>query len=80
MYKTALPEYCSLVVALPQSDRLVVLQRRRRDDVARGMTVRAENHVSVTLQFLHYLLRLQIPQNHAMVLGARDDPLNREDE
>ena len=46
-------------VALPQLDGLVVLERRRRDDVLCGVAGRAQHHVRVpchTQQTLIYLI------------------------
>ena len=48
-------------VALPQLDGLVVLERRRRDDVLCGVASRAQDDVGVALQLLHDLLRLEVP-------------------
>ena len=71
-------KFCSRV-APPQLDGLVVLKRRRCDDVLGGVACSAQNYVRVTLQLLNNLFRLKVPDVDQVVLGARDDPLTSGD-
>ena len=62
----------SSAVAPPQFDGFVVLERGGGDDVLGGVAGRAQNDVGVAQQFLHYLLRLQVPDVN---LRARIDSI-----
>jgi len=68
----------TLCVRLPQLDGLVVLERCGGDDVFRGMAGSAQHGVGVSLQLLHHLLALQIPDVDHVVLAAAHDPLKGE--
>jgi hypothetical protein len=59
----------------PNLDRLVVVQGAGSDDIERGMASDGQDDVRVTLQALHDLLGLQIPDVYHVVLAAADDPL-----
>lgn len=65
----------TLCIRLPQLDGLVVLERRGSNDVLRGMAGGAQNGIGVSLQLLHHLLALQIPNVDHVVLAATHDPL-----